>query len=149
MLFRSTSTGAGSITFKESDKVDGSYLVSRPPSNAFRLFRANVIRVQNGQSGIVDGVANLYDSTFTNDIDVNDAIKLKNAIENIAIKHESGSLLSIDRRTKINNSDTIFYKLNQLRVSNYQFEFIPEYLNDLGMEAYLEDSYLNTRTPLS
>jgi hypothetical protein len=123
--------------------------VSRPPSNTFRSFRTNLLRAQNGQSSLVDGVINLYDSSFSNDVDVNDGVKLKNAMENIAIKNTLGNLLSIDRRTRLNNNDTIFYKLNQVQVSNYQFEFIPEYLDDLNLQAFLEDTYLNTKTPLS
>ena len=148
-FFVRTTTNIGAITFKESNKVDGSYLVARPPVSSFRSFRTNILRVQNGEPNLVDGVVNVYDLSFSNNIDASDAIKFKNSMENISIISASNDLLSIDRRSGINNNDTIFFKLNQLRLSRYQFEFTPEYLDDLGLEAYLEDNYFNTKTPLS
>jgi hypothetical protein len=46
-------------------------------------------------------------------------------------------------------TDTLFYNLGQLRVQQYQFEFIPNQLSQPGLGAYLEDKYLHTSTAVS
>jgi hypothetical protein len=61
----------------------------------------------------------------------------------------STKLLAIENRADIQETDTIFYKLGQVRLSTYRFAFTPENIVTNGLGAFLEDSYLNTSTPVS
>ena len=69
-----------------------------------------------------------------------------NTAENLAIK-TAGKLLAIESRHTITQQDTIFLNLTGVRVQAYRFEFIASNLNT-GLEGFLEDNYLHTRTPL-
>ncbi len=142
-----TSAANASITFKESAKVDSVNLSSRISVNAGTI-RTNLYKLQNGQRLIYDGVLNMYDSSYSNTIDAIDAMKLTNAGENLAIK-QVNTLLAIERRAGINEDDTIYYQLSQMKVANYQLEILPSLINTTSLEAVLEDSYLQTRTPVS
>ena len=57
-------------------------------------------------------------------------------------------MLAIERKHTITQNDTIFLNLTGVRVQQYRFVFNAENL-DPRMEAFLEDSYLNTRTPVN
>ena len=57
-------------------------------------------------------------------------------------------MLAIERRIPVTQNDTIFLNLTGVRVQQYRFVFNAENL-DPRMEAFLEDSYLNTRTPVN
>ena len=139
--------GTSSITFKETIKADSLNLVSRVGIKE-GMFRTNLYKVSNSTSQICDGVLNMYDSAYSNDLNDNDVLKLVNPSENLGIKRGNASL-AIEFRNGMNDNDTIFYNLNQVKVANYQFEFIPMNLNATGMEAYLEDTYLNTKSQVS
>lgn len=138
---------SGSITFNENNKLDSSRLVAKPvkPSPSIRN---NLFKVQNGESFLIDGVVNIYDSTASNNIDEYDALKLYNPSENIAIK-SNNQFISIENRNALQLNDTIFYQLTNLKAANYQFEITPESVHNLGLHAYLEDLYLNTQTLIS
>jgi hypothetical protein len=93
-------------------------------------------------------VLNIFDNDYSNSVDNNDAPKLGNLNENLGISRD-GKLLAIETKFDLQESDTIFYKLGQIKLTNYRFEFTPQSIEQNGMQAFLEDSYLNTRTPIS
>src|SRR4029078_3413955 len=70
-----------------------------------------------------------------------------NTSENLAIK-TAGRLLAIERRHSIVQQDTIFLNLSGVRAQAYRFEFLAANLNP-GLEGFLEDNYLHTRTRLT
>ena len=146
-IVHTTSGSFGSMTFYETNKLDSSRLVSRIPSTSPSI-RNNLYKIQNGETALFDGVLNIYDSSSSNQIDATDALKLFNPSENIAIK-TNGKFIAIENRESLINTDTIFYNLSNLQIADYRFEFTPEYTSDLGLEAFLEDTYLNTQTPVS
>ena len=143
-----TKIGAsGSINFSETNKLDSSRLASRV-IKPYPTIRNNLYKIQNGETALMDGVLNVYDSSSSNQIDERDALKLYNPSENVAIK-TNGKFIAIENRESLLNTDTIFYNLSNLQIANYRFQFTPEYISDLGLEAYLEDTYLNAQTPVS
>ncbi len=142
-----TNSGVGALAFKESNKVNGSNLCSRPPSHT-RSLRVNIYSIQNNNTSLIDGVLHLFDSSFAEHIDKNDIVKFGNVAENIAIK-KNDTLLAIERSTLPDNSDTLFYNLAQMKAAHYRFCLTPDFLNDSGLEAYLEDTYLHAQTPIS
>ena len=61
----------------------------------------------------------------------------------------SGKTLVVERRAPVQITDTVFYKLGQVKVQQYELEFIPNGLQQQGLAAYLEDRYLHTSTSVS
>jgi hypothetical protein len=78
-------------------------------------------------------------------VDDMDVKKLTNTGENISIV-SGGKQLSMEGRRGIESQDTIFYNLSNMKLTTYQLNVIPEQLSQSGVQAYLEDSYLQSRT---
>ncbi len=146
-FFMLTNAAGASMTIKETDKVDGSASVQRENRNQ-QKFYTRLYKVQNGTADLYDGVLNRFDEGYSNDVDDNDATKFTNTTENFAIV-KNNKLISIESRKALTENDTIFYKMNQMRVANYRFEFIPENIETFNLQAYLEDKYTSTLTPVS
>jgi hypothetical protein len=142
-----TNAAGASMTIKETDKVDGSTSVQREINNQ-QMFHTKLYKVQNGTADLYDGVLNRFDESYSNDVDDFDATKFTNTTENFAIV-KNNKLISIESRKALTENDTIFYKMNQMRVANYRFEFIPENIETFNLQAYLEDKYTSTLTPVS
>jgi hypothetical protein len=142
-----TSAGNPSMTIKETDKVDGSASVQRENRNQ-QKFYTRLYKVQNGNADLYDGVLNRFDEGYSNEVDDEDGTKFTNTTENFAIV-KNDKLISIESRKPLTENDTIFYKMNQMRVANYRFEFLPENIASVNLQAYLEDKFTNTLTPVS
>jgi hypothetical protein len=93
---------------------------------------------------VLDGNAVSFSHNYSNDIDLNDAIKIETGGSTFGVKR-SGKLLSIEARKEIITSDTIFYSLGNLPKQQYKFNFIPENMAP-GLTAILVDNYLKTET---
>lgn len=140
---------AGSLTFTEPSKADTNFLVQRL-TGPEQFLRTNLYQVPAGGTEriLTDGVLNRFDDSYTDALDENDAVKLGNFGENIGLSR-AGKLLVAESRSGLVASDTIYYQLGQMRAQSYQFEFIPENLGQYGLEAFLEDRFTNTKTPVS
>jgi hypothetical protein len=147
-FFVRTSGGVGSFSFTETSKVDGSAMTFRETNNtAVSSLKVNLLKNQNGIFTLSDGVLHVFDNTYNNNVNEGDALKFNNFYDNLSINN-SGQLLSIEKRNLIQISDTFYYNTG-LRVASYQFQFIPENIASNGIQAYLEDSYLNISMPVS
>ncbi len=139
---------AGSLSFTEACKVSGSNDVNRMPVNQVSQIRTNLY-VQNGNERILlDGNRVQFDHTFSNRIDEFDAVKIGNTGENIGITRNS-TQLAVDRRQPVMVADTIFFNTGKLRLKQYQLEIMPQKIAREGLEAYLEDNFLETVTELN
>lgn len=138
----------GSITVKETDKSIGSSLVSRvgvtTPTLEINLYSKNNI----GEDYLADATVLNFNNNYTNNIDNKDVRKINNAVDNISIKN-SNVILVADRRTNLQSTDTIFLNLSNTRIAAYRFEIDPSVLSNTGLEAFLEDKFLQTATPVS
>ena len=93
-FFVRSSGVAGTFTFTEQSKVDGSNLVTKPTGNG-SLLRTNLYVVTAGNAHLYDGVIAEFDGVYSNTIDELDALKLVNFGENLGmIQREKISLLS-------------------------------------------------------
>ncbi|MEP7165182.1 MAG: ice-binding family protein [Ferruginibacter sp.] len=138
----------GQLRFTEAAKTDG-IVVARPANIAGQELRANLYGVNpDGSTYMADGIFINYDDNYTNSIDDMDAIKSVNTGENLSIKN-ANNLLVIERRHSIVQQDTIFLNISGVKAHSYQFEFIAAKLAEQGTTAFLEDSYLNTKTTIN
>ncbi|MFT3705756.1 MAG: Ig-like domain-containing protein [Agriterribacter sp.] len=158
-LVQSTGT-AGSLIIKESDKsatpatnvfrqdgkTDGDNNLFAPARNAQGL-RVNLQAIDGTEKGVLDEVFASYSSSFSDNIDNMDALKMPNVFENLAIIR-NGQNLMVDRRNVLTTSDTLHLKLWNTNTTSYMFEFSPIDLAD-AVSATLEDAYLHTSTPIS
>ena len=123
-------------------------MVFRPNFAPEQQLQSNLYTVNaDGSTFLADGALNIFGDNYSNEVDGMDARKLTNFGENLSIR-TGGKLLAIERRHTITRQDTIFLNLTGVRVQQYQFQFDADNLNT-GIEGFLEDNYLHTRTPLN
>ena len=140
--------GTGTIQFTENAKVNGSSLVTRPGNGngqRNRRLRTSLYSLQGTGSILSDGVMNEFDPSFSGSIDILDVHKLTNVNESISLV--AGNVkLSAERRGNLLPRDTIFFKLENLRLQEYELEFVSENITGQGVRAFLVDRYLQQRT---
>ena len=143
------SGGATVLQLNETKKgIGGGAMVFRPVYAPKPQLRSNIYAVNaDGSTFLSDGALSIFDDSYSNDVDGMDAKKLTNFGENLSIR-TAGKLLVIERKHTIKSQDTIFLNLTGTRVQQYQFGFIADNIN-AGIEGFLEDNYLHTRTPLN
>jgi len=139
--------GGGSISFTENCKVAGSNLVTRGFGPGKRL-RTSLYSLPNNTTHLIDGTLIEFDETFSNDVDDMDALKMNNFGENIGIR-KNGRNLSVEFRSDLVPTDTLFYALGQLSRQTYQLTLVTEGLEQPGIVAFFEDLYLQTSTALN
>ncbi|MES2431396.1 MAG: autotransporter-associated beta strand repeat-containing protein [Bacteroidota bacterium] len=140
--------GPGSyLLLNETDKNSATTTKAYRPS---RNIRTNLVSTEtNGNTYITDGVLNLFDNSFNNAIDENDAKKIVN-IEGESFSTKRGdTLLSIERKKLLHANDTIFYNWSKVKIKEYQLEISTDSLQKSWMDLYLEDNYKKTKTPVS
>ena len=115
-----------------------------------QLIKSNLnLANSDGTTTLLDGDLTQYDPSYSNALDGMDARKMSNFSENIGMERVSTCLV-IERRHTITNTDTIFYKIWNLSTQrNYQLEFAASNLSQPGLSGFVEDLYLNTKTPIS
>jgi hypothetical protein len=148
---QSDGAGTASISFTESMKASASNqtdvfqaAVAYPMLSATLYYTDSLAKNAPG----LDGFILLFDNNFSNSVDRNDAQKLTNIDENIAI-NQGGTLLSIEKRQLYNAATEV-----QISTSNYvrqQYTVQLSWNNpiDNGFQAQLVDNYTNTTTPIA
>ncbi|MFT3679551.1 MAG: T9SS type A sorting domain-containing protein [Ferruginibacter sp.] len=140
--------GTGQITIEENDKVAGSNTKGLRPAAQSVVSKLKT-RLLAGDKAY-DGNVVVFDNKYSNAVDGNDAVKLDNPGENFAIARE-GKVLSAEGRQSFNSNageaTSIVYSMKNMQQREYSLEFTA---TNLGSgEAYLEDKYLGTKTPVS
>ena len=145
-FFVQSSGSPGTVTFTEACKKDTNRLVNRlTDAGSRQYFRAGLFT----NTGIVaDGNAVVFDNSYANTVDADDAIKFNNSGENFMISRESKKL-SVEARSVPEIKDTVFYSLSNLRKQPYQLRFAPKNMQAGDLKAYLIDKYLHTTTELN
>ncbi len=114
-----------------------------------QIFRTNLYVVNaNGSTSLYDGDVTLYNDTYNNAVDINDARKMTNFGENIGMLRGT-TMLAIEKRQPIVSSDTILFRIWNMQQRLHRIEFIPFEMAQPGLAGTLQDSYLNTNTPVS
>ncbi len=117
-------------------------------NNNAQFFRVSLFTGSGQGAVMADGNSVAFDESYSNNIDGNDAIKLGNSGENFGIKR-AGKTLSIESRSLVNTTDTIYYSMSNMAQRTYQLRFSPENMQSAGIQAFLLDKFSNISTPLS
>ncbi len=141
-----TNTKSASMQFKEDDKTatESNVFGKVSPGDNTTVY-ANLM-LQDSVT-LLDGVATVFNNTFSSNIDANDATKLWNFNENIALVRND-TTLAIEFRQIPRLTDTLFYRLYlaQQPYSLKIFFALPDYL---PLRAWLADNYLHTQTEIN
>ncbi len=143
--------GSGTLTMDEADKSTASTTNAfRPRSAVYQLMTVLKTINDDNTTYVSDAALNLFDNTFNNAADLNDVRKLSNVNENFAVQR-NGSIMAIERKKLPATADTIFYFMNRMQQKNYQLEFVMDHAASVPKKSYafLEDKYLNKKTPVS
>ncbi len=147
-----SAAGTGTIKFNEPDKANSSTLTFfRPEGGQGRVaqLRTNLYGVKaDGTQVLVDGTLQQFSDDYSNEIDTKDAKKIMNSTGNLSIKTHGTSLI-VERRQMLNERDTVFYGMTGFAAQNYRFNFVAKGLSGNGLEGFIEDTYLRSRTPLN
>ncbi len=151
--------GPNTMVFHETDKINTSKTIgiaSRPtaaqrPSGLSGLSKlyTNMYSVNdNGQEELSDGIASTYYSEYSNEVNLEDASKLIsfNSKETISIIRDT-NLLAIEKRVKIDGTDTTYLQIRNLDNKKYKFKFIAQNF-DPSIQAFLVDSLTGNLYPV-
>jgi primosomal replication protein N len=145
---KTIANGAASLSIAETNKYDGS-LQTSVFKNAQEL---SLLKIQlfdqtaSANNNIpVDGLVIDFAATNSNAIDQNDAIKMTNFEENIAVLN-SNKLLSYESRAIPTETDEISLQLTKYQGTNYRLQLKANSLT--GPNAYLVDNYNNSSSEI-
>lgn len=121
-------------------------LPDKKASSKYPLIYANLL--SSNDHILLDGVAAGFANCFSANVDGDDAQKLWNFGENIALVR-NGSTLAIEFRPMPKLSDTLFYRL-YLKQQPYTLQIFSLNLSaKIPRNAWLVDKYLGTRTEVN
>ena len=140
---------AGAINFKESYKEDTSMLASRTQSHA------NIPTIQTTLKGanagapqiLLDGALAVFGDDYSNDVNFDDANKFINVGINTGFVR-SGKILAVERRQLPTAADTMHLNFSGAKQLSYTWSINIQNLEDAGVDVWLWDKFLNSRTSL-
>lgn len=123
---------------------------STPTASSFYAsFRTNLYATApDGSSVLMDGTLTQYDTSYSNNVDGMDARKLSNPSEDLGMLRNN-IVLIIERRHTIQDADSIFFKMWNMRPVAYRLDLIAYNLNVPGRVGLIQDKFLHTSTVLS
>jgi hypothetical protein len=156
VFVQSNSASSGSVTVKETDKAAENSLVSRQEPSSSRQWQSgqHVLELNlyatnpDGSMYLADGVLQSFDPAYSAAIDNMDARKSVNVADNLSIKKGAIALVA-ESRPLLQSTDTLQLSITGIRTASYFFRVIPTNINPGNLAAFIEDSYLNTQTPVS
>jgi hypothetical protein len=129
-----------------------SFVFSAPHSSGTeitRLMRMNLYDFNaDGSIYRLDGTFAQYGDEYSNDIDGEDGRKMTNPGINVCLLRNQINLV-VERRHTITADDTLFFNMWGLQRKTYLMKFVGMNLEQEGLQAYLEDSYLHTSQPVN
>lgn len=140
---------AGTVNFNITEAMKsaaGTVAVSRENSPADREFIR--VKLYANDSTVADGNMVAFDDELSNDINGDDALKFTNSGENFGIAR-LGKKLSVEARSRIVTTDTIFYNMSNLRQQAYKLVVVPQNIAGPTLTAFMVDKYLNTQTTIN
>lgn len=150
--FFTTSAGISTtVSFQESHKSSNTITsVFRNGNGSLEKLNVNIsYKNPDASWQIADGLVAIYNNNYSvNTTDDFDAAKFTNANETVSLLR-NGKYMAMEARPLIDDRDTMFLNLAQMRVYDYKFDFKPSNLQSSGLQAFLQDAYTNTETAIS
>ncbi|MFY7900267.1 MAG: hypothetical protein ACOVNY_08790, partial [Chitinophagaceae bacterium] len=139
------------ITFKETHKVIDT--ISTNNSNATYSIDGKMhiqlwIENNNNNPQLADGALICFGKDFINKQGNEDAEKMMNEDENVAINNEN-KLFAIEGRKMPTTVDSIHLYINNLLTKNYSLQIQPSLFKDTNVTIFIHDAFLQKQTPIS
>ncbi|MEO7046501.1 MAG: hypothetical protein ABI091_14415, partial [Ferruginibacter sp.] len=149
-FFIKGAAAGASISFSENSKVAGSALVNGiPVANPAALLSVNLsTKVTGSPDELLDGGIAIFDNGYADEVDDQDGRKLLNAGENVGFRRGI-SLLTVERRSLPNITDTLNLEISGMKQQGYTFDFNAESFTLPNVNAYLWDNYTKTYSPIT
>jgi hypothetical protein len=146
-IFVRSSATAGSVTFKETDKVSDSRLMTRDGQVTVGGQSGEIISQlyvnESDKQFLVDGNKVIFEKGYADKVDINDAIKLSNPKDNFGL-NRNGTQLAIETRSGNSLRDSIFYDFKPSQKGNYAIRISGSNFN--GKYVYLNDNFTKKQT---
>lgn len=148
-FFVQANNNPGSITLKETAKINGTNgnLGFRPSTPANALVKIDTRLYGPGANNMLDANVVVFDAAYSNAVDGDDAPKFGNPGENMGIQ-KGTIVLAVEGRQPVAANDMIQYKMWNMQQQTYRLELVAANMVAQGVSAVLEDSYLQSSTPL-
>jgi hypothetical protein len=123
---------------------------AKSPNNplAYNKIYSRICKQVNTTLEIIDANVTVFDNAFSNAVDGDDAVKMNNSGENLAIKREN-KLLVVEGRQAITDKDTIYLEMWNMLNQTYKLEIDATLMNVNGLTATLIDKYTSINTNLN
>ena len=146
MVQLSSGSSNASVQFQENDKDSSEINVTgKQAGSPYPVIYTNLMTPYNGSLALTDGVAAGFANKFSAAVDGDDAIKLWNFSENIALVRGNYTL-AIEFRPVPKLTDTLFYRL-YLKQQPYTLQIFSQNLvTNITGKAWLVDKYLGKKT---
>ena len=112
-----------------------------------QLFVNLMVKNNNNVISLADGIRVRFDGAYNSNTS-DDYVKMGNFDENISSFRE-GKKLIVEKRPMIVSKDTIFLRITNTGVKDYQFQIGTFDFVQTNASAFVEDSWLNTSTPIN
>jgi len=142
-FFVQTTGASPTLTFTEANKAASSSNLTTTFGEAKQKPRINVELYVGNNAASADATAVVFDNNFKRTVSDEDASKMTNPDENIAVK-VGNSILGIEGRPLQVGQDTIQLNWSNLLASSYQLKVNAQNFASLNSEVKLKDNYTNT-----
>lgn len=148
-FFVKTTDASPQLIIRETDKVDNfNGIAFRTTANNLPLIAINLFYDDITGASLMDGAIAAFSPGYSNEVNNEDAEKISRAGEMLSLKVKQ-SLLSINARKMPLDADTMFIHTTALSKPQYRLQIFANQLDTTALEAYLEDTYLQTKRLLS
>ena len=139
---------AGNIDFKERYKRDTSNLATRTQQGQVPIIQTTLNGGLIGTPQVMlDGALAIFGEEYSNEVNFEDANKFSNAGVNTGFVR-SGRTLAVERRKMPTETDTLHISFRGVRQLAYTWNINVENIDAPGLQAWLWDKFLNTKTAL-
>jgi len=146
-FFVRTSSGTPALSIMESDKgtaANAADVFGTTSSNTLRIGLYKPVDAIVNE--MVDEAAVVFNASFSNKLDRNDAHKMENDEDNLFIINASDNL-TVDARSATSINDVLPVGLSKLsNGTNYQLKVDASGYNSNGFDVYVKDAYKQTET---
>lgn len=142
-FFVRTTAANPSLTFNENNKTSVHKSVYRGALSNPILSVQLLFDTIGTTDQTADGFSVIFNDDFSRDFGDEDAVKLINLDENMAIE-SCRSFFSIEGRPPLTSMDSVQIHLSQLRQKNYYLKILPMGFTD-NLEVVMKDNFLKTR----
>jgi hypothetical protein len=149
-FFVQATGSTGTVQVLESCKASGSQVVFRPssPLGSSSRMLFNIYANNVGSTDLVDGGYVDFDDTYSNAVDMYDVRKSPNFGENFGMLRNNTELV-VERRKSVTGSDSVFFKMSQLRQLSYRLDFSTTGFDAGQVTAVLQDKFTGVNTTLN